>query len=192
MVCVLRDKRYNFYESCISHTNTSTEIVVFQARFEEWKLRISCVCSKLIKVARKSGGTRLKSHSKGLKSRSNGLKSYSNGLKSKQGPLLSIKIQMQLSVVWTNSTQLSVACLTKRKLNIFFSLNELENTTLFSGVIGKSTVFDTSWKVISDSCDCSPRAKSSRLNSCWTIYYFYIRLKFAIFISRNGLEIKRL
>ena len=91
---------------------TSTEIV-FQARFRELKLRISGKCRKLIKVARKRGGTSLKSHSKGLKSRS-------NGLKCKQGSLRSIQIR----------TQLPVVCLTNRKLYILFPLNGLENTTL--------------------------------------------------------------
>ena len=120
-------------------SNTSTEIFVFQACFGEWKLRISGECRKLVKIARKRGGTSLRSHNNSRKSCSNGLKSYSNGLKSKHGPLLSIQIQMQLSIVWTNSTQQN------RKLCIFFLLNGLENTTLFNRVIGKSTVFDTSW-----------------------------------------------
>ena len=67
--------------------NLGKEIVVFQARFGEWKLRISGERRKLIKIARKSGGT-------SLKSRSTVLKSYSNGLKSKQGQLLPIQIEM--------------------------------------------------------------------------------------------------
>ena len=97
----------------------------FQARFREWKFWILGECRKFIQFARIRGGTSLKSYSNGLKSRSNGPKSYSIGLKSKQAPLLSIQIRMQLPVVWTNSTQLSVACLTKRKLYIFFPLSRL-------------------------------------------------------------------
>ena len=47
----------------IHFSNTSTEIVVFQAHFEEWKLWISGEWRKLIKVARKRRGTSLKSYS---------------------------------------------------------------------------------------------------------------------------------
>ena len=109
-----------FYSGIKLHTckinffsNTFTEIVVFQARFGELKLRISGECRKLIKVAIKRRGTSLKIHSNGLKSRS-------NGLKCKQGPLRSIQIR----------TQLPVVCLTNRKLYILFPVIGLENTTL--------------------------------------------------------------
>ena len=77
-------------------SNNFTEIVVFQTCFGEWKLGIPGECRKLIKVARNRAG--------------NSLKSHSNSRKSKQGPLLSIQIKMQLSVVWKTSMQLSVVC----------------------------------------------------------------------------------